>query len=77
MVISVNGTPLSAAAEAAALHRMRQPFRCRDVEKAVRDASGASASSEFLMRAADRLIQRERKAGKIVKGSKNGDWLPA
>lgn len=45
----------------AGLAAMRGDFTCKDVEAALREAGAA-----YVMRTADRLLQKERKAGRIV-----------
>jgi hypothetical protein len=54
----------------AAVARMRyEPFRSADIERVVRETLGdvGCKTAEVHNRTADRLIQRERKAGRIVR----------
>lgn len=68
-------TPDRAKAEATILRRMREgPFRFVDLVVLADKEQGVGYDHSFY-RLADRLIQRERKAGRITQASR-GNWLP-
>ena len=58
----VHGFEVTPEIERACLAAMVGKFRAMDIEMA---ASNAGAPCDVVMRIADRLIQRERKAGRI------------
>lgn len=69
----------AAIAEAAILKRMEEgpfPFKFHDLYRVGNLAVGDERmmSGGFAYRIADRLIQRERKAGRIVQ-TKRGQWV--
>ena len=68
---TVDGKPVTEAQEQAAIARMRtgMPFTCAEITDAVRSHGSSSA-----MRVADRLIQRERKAGNIKFDGRQWNW---
>ena len=66
--------PDEAIDAAVAAMKRQVGFQSYNVERAIRDhiaAAGGSISAQVLLRAADRVIQRERKAGNI--GPLNSD----
>lgn len=80
--MEIAGFRISDEALEAARARMKDgPFRAADIEAAIAAVVGESAAragvqrhGELPMRAADRLIQAERKAGRITLGGKPRRW---
>lgn len=65
------------AAEQAILARMQEgPFKYVDLHRLGDRILASPDKNISTYRLADKLIQRERKAGRIVQGDKRGDWLP-
>lgn len=73
--MNVYGKEVTEDLERVALFRMERPFRCADIVRAIESADSTGPRG-FSLRVADRLIQRESRAGRIVKGDKFGDWKP-
>lgn len=77
----IHGNTITEEQERAALARMSSAFVFSDIEKAfieagVPELQRVGVSNKHIAgRAADRLIQRERKAGNIQLGAKS-QWLP-
>ncbi len=52
---------------------MREPFQCIDIYESAR-REGVPFERDIALRLADRLIQRERKAGHIVRAGRAWRW---
>lgn len=72
-----HGVTITPEQEAAAIARMREgPFVSRNIEGALTRAGVVDVDRfPVVMRTADKLLQRERKAGRIR--FEAGRWLPA
>ena len=71
----VQGHTVTPEQEAAALAAMRAPFMAACVARVVA-AAGVPSADYTANRVADRLIQRERKAGRIRLAPKPWRWEP-